>query len=309
MKNLLTMLVLASLIFIIPNYQVRAQKTKENTIKEVNLVPTQAETVKQLEKIDRIKKANSSLKIAIGTGAAGIALYIASNSGKFGAETGTRKYVERMLYDAYYAEKKPLADGRMTINNSDLKEYTEAVARAKKLEPGKVPSDFKIETEEILMSTAANPQGEKVLAAFKVSLKEGGKFTEATLMPSNLYKIRVHDRVSSTGKINTESWVKVFRNPKNIETAQKMKIGGYALIGVSFASLLYSSYQLWIADDPKPSVAKIDADNFKALADHDYSKPLPSNLVQILQDEKVRTSIGMVSMGFDDLEAQGAFKL
>ena len=128
-------------------------------------------------------------------------------------------------------------------------------------------------------------------------------------MPSNLYKIRVHDRVSSTGKINTESWVKVFRNPKNIETAQKMKIGGYALIGVSFASLLYSSYQLWIADDPKPSVAKIDADNFKALADHDYSKPLPSNLVQILQDEKVRTSIGMVSMGFDDLEAQGAFKL
>ncbi len=283
MKKTLTAFILASLVFLGPNQHAWAQETEIKA-------PSATEAI---EKLKKIKSANeqalTGILLSIVTSAAGRNLLVRTKSTKvFDAQQ--RQYADKKILEGYKAkllnQKKP---GVLDLE-ADILLDQNGQQQAKSLKF----SDINIEIKTSKGAESSFPlfnKGEKYLEV------SSPKYSELPTVKLSVNKSSMAIYESSLENYSAAEIESI------LTKASRMKIGGYALMVVAGASILYSLYNLVvIEEDLTFSESEITKNDITALLEYDYNNPdpIPSNLLQLLQDETLRAAIGFMSELFEE---------
>ncbi|MFH1223610.1 MAG: hypothetical protein V1647_04635 [Pseudomonadota bacterium] len=230
------------------------------------LTPTPKETVEQLKSIKQSRLATGAWSglFAIVSGAAGTAFSLSRSS--------TEK-----LYQARKAEYTDVITAKKSV-----------IDRVKDAYNGEIQGTGKSKESPLLVYDR-----DKVTVELERSWRDNKR-----IVLGNRFKVSLKgEKIAYFNASEAQVWAFERTAPSEFELqnmlkrANKQKIAGVAFWAIAGVSLIYSVYNLISAAEIQTSETAVNMQSIKTLLAHDYSKPLPPNLVMLLNDDKLRDSI------------------
>ena len=271
MKRILTSFIAVVLLSAVPNYAWSQDKS---------ITPTVQETIQQLKAIKESKfnKAAWSGVFALASGTGGLAFLLSSKT----------IAVDRAEKAAEYRAIITKKDAVIKMLRGQYNMAVQGTGKSTKAPLILYDQDnIKIELDK----TPSTSDGTLVLS--------NGRFKVSAPNMKEVAFTATSDQVKAFEQVTTTTEYELSQMLKKVKI---QKVAGGAFIAIAGVSLIYSVYNIFSAIDVQTTQTAVNEQSIQTLLAHDYSKPLPPNLVMLLSDDKLRDSIYTMDIIREELE-------